>query len=70
MSHASSHWSGRQSHHRSFIVLVGDQAREQVVNIHYLLTKASVKARPSVLWCYKTDLDFAASKKKRVGARS
>ena len=45
---------------------MGDQAREQVVNIHYLLTKASVKARPSVLWCYKTDLDFAASKKKRV----
>jgi N-acetyltransferase 10 len=28
----------------------------QVVNLHYLLSKTSVKARPSVLWCYKKDL--------------
>jgi N-acetyltransferase 10 len=47
-------------------VIVGDRAREQIVNIHYLLSKASVKARPSVLWCYKNELDFSANKKKRI----
>lgn len=36
------------------------------MNIHYLLSKASVKARPSVLWCYKNELDFSANKKKRI----
>lgn len=28
----------------------------QVVNLHYMLSKTLVKARPSVLWCYKKDL--------------
>lgn len=28
----------------------------QVVNLHYMLSKTVVKARPSVLWCYKKDL--------------
>lgn len=28
----------------------------QVVNLHYMLSKAVVKARPSVLWCYKKEL--------------
>jgi len=30
----------------------------QVVNLHYMLSKAQVKARPSVLWCYKKELGF------------
>ena len=30
--------------------------RVQVVNLHYMLSKTVVKARPSVLWCYKKDL--------------
>lgn len=30
----------------------------QVVNLHYMLSKASVRARPSVLWCYKKELGF------------
>lgn len=41
---------------RGIFVLVGDKGREQVVNLHYLLSKTTVKARPSVLWCYKNDL--------------
>ena len=28
----------------------------QVVNLHYMLSKTTVKARPSVLWCYKKEL--------------
>ena len=42
--------------HRSMFVIVGDKGRDQVVNLHYMLSKTVVKARPSVLWCYKKDL--------------
>lgn len=47
--------------HRSFIVLVGDKGRDQIVNLHFLLSQARVSARPSVLWCYKKDLGFTTS---------
>jgi len=38
----------------------------QVVNLHYILSKATVKARPSVLWCYKKELGFSSHKQKRI----
>ena len=41
---------------RSLFVIVGDKGRDQVVNLHYMLSKSVVKARPSILWCYKKDL--------------
>jgi N-acetyltransferase 10 len=44
--------------HRSFIVLVGDKGRDQIVNLHFLLSQARVSSRPSVLWCYKKELGF------------
>jgi hypothetical protein len=47
-----------KQNHRSFIVLVGDRGRNQVVNLHFLLSQARVSARPSVLWCYKKELGF------------
>jgi N-acetyltransferase 10 len=47
-------------------VLVGDKGREQIVNLHYMLSKAEVKARPSVLWCYKKELGFTTHRKKRM----
>lgn len=31
----------------------------QVVILHHMLSKASVRARPSVLWCYKKELGFS-----------
>ena len=37
-----------------------------MVNLHYMLSKATVKARPSVLWCYKKDLYLSSHRKKRV----
>ena len=37
-----------------------------MVNLHYMLSKTVVKARPSVLWCYKTDLYLSSHKKKRM----
>jgi len=51
---------------RSLFVVVGDRGRDQVVNLHYMLSKASVKARPSVLWCYKKDLYLSSHRRKRV----
>ncbi|KAF8466530.1 DUF699-domain-containing protein [Russula ochroleuca] len=54
-----------KKNHRSFIVLVGDKGRDQVVNLHFLLSQARVSARPNVLWCYKKELGFTSHRKKR-----
>ncbi|KAF9048951.1 DUF699-domain-containing protein [Panaeolus papilionaceus] len=54
-----------KTNHRSFIVLVGDKGRDQIVNLHYLLSQARVSSRPSVLWCYKKELGFTSHRKKR-----
>jgi N-acetyltransferase 10 len=51
---------------RALLVLVGDRARYQVVNLHYLLVKERMKARPKVLWCYKKELGFSSHQKKRM----
>lgn len=51
--------------HRSFFVLVGDKGRDQIVNLHFLLSQSRVDSRPSVLWCYKKELGFTTHRKKR-----
>lgn len=50
--------NGVKSNHRSFFVMVGDRGRDQVVNLHFLLSQSRVTARPNVLWCYKKELGF------------
>ncbi len=52
--------------HRSFFVLIGDHGKDQVANLHYILSKAQVARRPSVLWCYKKELGFTSHQKKRM----
>ncbi|KAJ3595939.1 hypothetical protein NHX12_002348 [Muraenolepis orangiensis] len=52
--------------HRTLFVVVGDRGRDQVVILHHMLSKAAVKARPSVLWCYKKELGFSSNRKKRM----
>jgi N-acetyltransferase 10 len=49
---------------RSMYVVVGDNARDQVVNLHYMLGKLSGK-KPNVVWCYKKELGFSSHQKKR-----
>ncbi|KYQ93042.1 putative N-acetyltransferase [Tieghemostelium lacteum] len=61
--------NGVATNHRSFFVIVGDNGKDQVPNLHYILSKSVVKARPSVLWCYKTDLGFSKYKKKKMKAK-
>jgi N-acetyltransferase 10 len=57
---------GVKRNHRSMFVLVGDHGKDQVENLHKILTKCRVKARPSVLWCYKNELGFSTHRKKRI----
>ncbi|KAK5643619.1 hypothetical protein RI129_007464 [Pyrocoelia pectoralis] len=52
--------------HRTLFVVVGDKGRDQVVILHHMLSKAEVKARPTVLWCYKKELGFSSHRKKRM----
>ncbi|KAI9258275.1 GNAT acetyltransferase 2-domain-containing protein [Sporodiniella umbellata] len=54
-----------QTKHRSFFVVVGDRGKDQIVNLHWLLSQAQVTTRPSVLWCYKKELGFTSHRKKR-----
>lgn len=53
---------------RSLILIVGDRARDQVVTLHQILSRARVRARPSILWCYKNDLGFSTHRAKQQKA--
>ncbi|RKP33133.1 hypothetical protein BJ085DRAFT_36458, partial [Dimargaris cristalligena] len=57
--------NGVENRHRSFFVIVGDRGKDQVVNLHWILSQAQVASRPSVLWCYKKELGFTSHRKKR-----
>lgn len=51
---------------RSMLVLVGDYGKDQVANLHQILSKTSLQSRPNVLWCYKKELGFSTHRKKRI----
>lgn len=51
---------------RSILILVGDHGRDQVPNLHQIMTKCSVQSRPNVLWCYKKELGFSTHRQKRM----
>ena len=56
-----------QHRHRSLFVIIGDHGKDQVVNLHYMLSRApGVIKRPSVLWCYKQELGFSSHQQKRM----
>ncbi|KAI4892813.1 hypothetical protein NFI96_017246 [Prochilodus magdalenae] len=58
--------NGVAQQYRTMFVIVGDHGRDQVVILHHMLSKATVRARPSVLWCYKKELGFSSNRKKRM----
>ncbi|KAM4617526.1 RNA cytidine acetyltransferase [Discoglossus pictus] len=58
--------NGVAEKHRNLFVIVGDHGKDQVVILHHMLSKATVKARPSVLWCYKKELGFSSHRKKKM----
>ncbi|XP_046970776.1 RNA cytidine acetyltransferase isoform X2 [Vanessa cardui] len=54
--------------HRTMFLLVGDKSRDQVPILYDMLVKSTVKARPTVLWCYKNK-DEAISNHGRKRAK-
>ncbi|KAJ9171333.1 hypothetical protein P3X46_014718 [Hevea brasiliensis] len=58
--------NGVKARHRSMFVIIGDKSRDQIVNLHCLLSKALIRARPNVLWCYEKKLEISSHKKKRT----
>ena len=52
-----------KTNHRSLFLIIGDKAKEQVVNLHYIQSKTIINQRPSVLWCYKKELVLYPIKK-------
>jgi N-acetyltransferase 10 len=54
--------------HRTMFIIIGEKAKDQIVLLHHILLKSTVKAQPTVLWCYKKDLGFSSHRKKRMKA--
>ncbi|KAK6205007.1 putative ATPase [Scheffersomyces amazonensis] len=58
--------NGVQQKERSFFFIVGDKARNQLPNLHYLMMSADLKMNKSVLWAYKKKLlGFTSHRQKR-----
>lgn len=48
--------NGLQEKKRSFFVVVGDQAKDVIVRLHYIMSMVDIKQNKSVLWAYKKKL--------------
>ncbi|KAH7156203.1 GNAT acetyltransferase 2-domain-containing protein [Dactylonectria macrodidyma] len=58
--------NGLQEKKRSFFVVVGDRAKDVIVNLHYIMSSSDIKHNKSVLWAYKNKLlGFTSHRKKR-----
>nr|XP_033329080.1 RNA cytidine acetyltransferase [Megalopta genalis] len=58
--------NGVATGHRTMFIVIGEKARDQVVLLHHMLSKSIIRARPSVLWCYKKELGFSNHRKKKM----
>ncbi|XP_076646861.1 RNA cytidine acetyltransferase l(1)G0020 [Halictus rubicundus] len=58
--------NGVATGHRTMFIVIGEKARDQVVLLHHMLSKTVIKARPSLLWCYKKELGFSSHRKKKM----
>ncbi|KAG5508255.1 hypothetical protein JKF63_05511 [Porcisia hertigi] len=56
--------------HRGLILLVGDRAKDQVVNLHLMISRANHNAKVNVLWCMREDPDFGSTGKKQQEKRA
>ncbi|KAL4907550.1 hypothetical protein BDW74DRAFT_149416 [Aspergillus multicolor] len=58
--------NGIQEKKRNFFVIVGDRAKDIIVNLYHIRSQFDVKQNKSVLWAYKKDLlGFTSHRKKR-----
>ncbi|KAL9256438.1 RNA cytidine acetyltransferase 1-like protein [Drosera capensis] len=58
--------NGAKTRHRSMFVIIGDKSVGQIMNLHRVLSDAKLKARPTILWCYKDKLDLSSNKRRRT----
>ncbi|KAI9372783.1 GNAT acetyltransferase 2-domain-containing protein [Aspergillus egyptiacus] len=55
-----------QEKKRNFFVVVGDRAKDIIVNLYHIRSQYDIKQNKSVLWAYKKDLlGFTSHRKKR-----
>ncbi|KAL2756987.1 hypothetical protein ACRALDRAFT_1075722 [Sodiomyces alcalophilus JCM 7366] len=58
--------NGIQEKKRSFFVVVGDNAKDAIVKLHYIRSEMDVRQNKSVMWAYKHKLlGFTSHRKKR-----
>lgn len=58
--------NGIQEKKRNFFVIVGDRAKDIIVNLYHIRSQFDIKQNKSVLWAYKKDLlGFTSHRKKR-----
>ncbi|KAL2823167.1 GNAT acetyltransferase 2-domain-containing protein [Aspergillus cavernicola] len=58
--------NGIQEKKRNFFVVVGDRAKDIIVNLYHIRSQYDMKQNKSVLWAYKKDLlGFTSHRKKR-----
>ncbi|KAI5462131.1 GNAT acetyltransferase 2-domain-containing protein [Mariannaea sp. PMI_226] len=58
--------NGQQEKKRSFFVVVGDNSKDVIVNLHFLMSQFDMRQNKSVLWAYKKKLlGFTSHRKKR-----
>eukprot|EP01065_Artemidia_motanka_P026716 TRINITY_DN31976_c0_g1_i1.p1 TRINITY_DN31976_c0_g1~~TRINITY_DN31976_c0_g1_i1.p1 ORF type:complete len:1004 (+),score=316.22 TRINITY_DN31976_c0_g1_i1:56-3013(+) len=55
--------------HRALFLLVGDRGREQIVNLHSLVSRSKRQAKVNMLWCYKNELSFGGGSKVKRAAK-
>ena len=51
--------NGTKNGHRSLFVVVGPKSRDQIVILYHILSKAQVRANPSILWCSEKKAEFS-----------
>nr|CCC90537.1 conserved hypothetical protein [Trypanosoma congolense IL3000] len=51
--------------HRALILLVGDRGKDQIVNLHQMVSHANHNAKVNVLWCMKKEPDFGSTSIKQ-----
>eukprot|EP00672_Neobodo_designis_P024476 CAMPEP_0174832144 /NCGR_PEP_ID=MMETSP1114-20130205/3509_1 /TAXON_ID=312471 /ORGANISM="Neobodo designis, Strain CCAP 1951/1" /LENGTH=1002 /DNA_ID=CAMNT_0016065999 /DNA_START=43 /DNA_END=3051 /DNA_ORIENTATION=- len=52
--------------HRSVVMLVGDRCKDQIVNLHTMVSRAQHSAKVNVLWCMKDEPLFSSTAKHRL----
>nr|CCC47982.1 conserved hypothetical protein, fragment [Trypanosoma vivax Y486] len=56
--------------HRALLLLVGDRGKDQIVNLHQMVSHANHNAKVSVLWCMKKEPDFGSTSLKQQEKRA